>query len=228
MCCGDNVKDDHGPLKEENAFRVDGHDGGKKVEVHHDGGDGGVKVESIRVGGGHSGVKVVTSSGGQKPHKRVMEEKVVVVVDKDGHKKETVVVVEKVSEELGHDFHPSWKQLKNHEKFPKDHVYYHERIENMRDMKSVHFEDANGLSAYISQVKHHTANQAAHLELSDISDKHMDAFVDIISRHNKFSDLALNCYENRNLSHKHFEGLTNAIHQQEHLRKVNVNLRWNN
>ena len=37
MCCGDNVKDDHGPLKEENAFRRDDHDGTVKTEdTHHE------------------------------------------------------------------------------------------------------------------------------------------------------------------------------------------------
>jgi len=63
--------------------------------------------------------------------------------------------VEKVLIE-GHDFHPSWHNLKNHEKYDKNHVYYHEKIENMRGMKSVHFDDANNFSNYISKVTHLT------------------------------------------------------------------------
>jgi hypothetical protein len=67
------------------------------------------------------------------------------------------VVVDRPAIE-GHDFDVNWRQLKNHEKFPKDHVYFHERVENMRDMKIVHFEDANGLSRYLDSVRHHTAS----------------------------------------------------------------------
>ena len=112
----------------------------------------------------------------------------------------------------GHDFHPAWIGLKNVEKFPKDHLYWHEKIENMRDMKSVHFADANGLSQYINQVKGHTSSQAAHLDLSNISGKHFDAFIDILGNHNSFSDLSINCYESKHIDRNHFTGLTKAIH----------------
>ncbi len=47
--------------------------------------------------------------------------------------KVTVVVVDRPAIE-GHDFDVNWRQLKNHEKFPKDHVYFHEKVENMRNM----------------------------------------------------------------------------------------------
>ncbi len=138
---------------------------------------------------------------------------------------ENVVVVERPAIE-GHDYHESWRQLKSDKKFPKDHVYYHEKVENLRDMKRVHFEDANSFSKYLGRVKHHTANQSANLDINEINGKHMDAFVDIMNNHKTFSDLSLNCYESKHLNHDHFKGLANAIHSQEHLKKVNVNLRW--
>ena len=40
MCCGDNIKDDHKALPEDNAFRVDRHEE-TDTTIHHD------KVEEV-------------------------------------------------------------------------------------------------------------------------------------------------------------------------------------
>ena len=76
MCCGDEAKDSPRHLPEENAFRVDGHDGGVKTEEHHEETRVEEHHEEIVDGDHHDGgVKVVTSSGEHHEGKRVEEHK---------------------------------------------------------------------------------------------------------------------------------------------------------
>ena len=55
--------------------------------------------------------------------------------------------------------------MKNDEKFGKDHVYFHEKIENMVVMKTVSFSDAGKAEHYLKNAHHRPHHQGISLEM---------------------------------------------------------------
>ncbi len=105
-------------------------------------------------------------------------------------------------------------------------MYYHENYYNIRMMNNCHFDDANRLSEYLTCWERADPHQSCHLDLANISDpRHLLGFVDILSKF-PFTELSINLYENENVTEQHVAGFMQVMKKQQHLRKLNLNLRW--
>ena len=117
--------------------------------------------------------------------------------------------------------------MKNHKKFGEHHRYFHERIQNMQEMSSLHFDDPDRAEHYMKNADVRKEHQELQLEMEkECNSGKLKAFCKFIDNHSNIEALSLSYYENKHLNESHFQAFMTSVNEQKNLKKLAINLRW--